>query len=115
VLEKHFTLSRSDKGVDSSFSLEPEEFQTLVKETERAHRALGSVDYSLQSSEKKSATLRRSIYVVQDIKAGEALSEINIKCIRPSFGLPPKYYEFLIGRKVKKDLKAGTPVGWDLF
>ncbi len=111
VIEKHFTLRRADGGVDSTFSMEPEEFKTLSVETERAWQSLGKVVYGVQSSqEEKSKAFRRSIYVATDIKAGEVLTEKNIRCVRPGFGLETKHYENLIGKKASRDLKKGMPM-----
>ncbi|MBK7563234.1 MAG: pseudaminic acid synthase [Propionivibrio sp.] len=115
VIEKHFTLRRADGGVDSTFSLEPEELRTLVVETERAWQALGSVSYGLGEAEKKSLVFRRSIYIAEDVKAGEILTEANLRCIRPGFGLAPKYYDNLLGRRVNRDVDKGTPMSWDLI
>jgi len=115
LIEKHFTLSRAEGGVDAAFSMEPEEMHALVIETERAWQALGEIKYGYVESEKNSVKSRRSLYVVKDIKAGERFTEENLKTIRPGFGLPPKYYHILLGKKVKKDVKKGTPVSWDLI
>lgn len=113
VIEKHFTLRRADGGVDSAFSLEPEELQALVVETERAFLALGKVFIGVQEAEKKSLQFKRSIYVAKDIKAGETISEDNIRVIRPALGLAPKYYDVVIGKKAKNDLKQGKPLSMD--
>ncbi|MBK7666185.1 MAG: pseudaminic acid synthase [Sphingobacteriaceae bacterium] len=113
VIEKHFTLRRADGGVDSAFSLEPEELKSLVVETERAFLSLGKVFIGIQEAEKKSLQFKRSIYVAEDIKAGEVISEENIRVIRPALGLAPKYYDSIIGKSVKKDLKKGTPLSMD--
>ncbi|MBL7883139.1 MAG: N-acetylneuraminate synthase family protein, partial [Bacteroidia bacterium] len=110
VIEKHFTLRRADGGVDSAFSLEPEELKSLVTETERAFLALGKVQYGIQAAEEKSVLFKRSIYVSKNIKAGEPFTADNLKIIRPAFGLAPKYWEDVIGKKAKTDLKAGTPL-----
>jgi len=110
VIEKHFCLSRAEGGVDSAFSLEPHELKLLVIETERAWQSLGQIQYGVQESEKKSLLFKRSIYVVKDIKSGEAFTEDNIRVIRPGDGLQPKYYEGLIGKISHTDLKAGTPL-----
>jgi pseudaminic acid synthase len=115
VLEKHFTLKRADGGVDSAFSLEPEELRLLVTETERAWRSLGSVSYGPTAAELKSLVFRRSIYVARDIKAGEPLTRENLRCVRPGKGLPPKYYEMMLGRHVKRDVVKGTPFTFDLI
>jgi len=113
VVEKHFTLSRADGGVDSSFSLEPAEMRALVVETERAWQALGKVAYGAGADEKKSLQFRRSLYVVSDIKAGEAFTPDNLRAIRPGLGLPPKYLDRLLGKTARHDLARGTPIGWD--
>jgi pseudaminic acid synthase len=110
VIEKHFCLSRAEGGVDSAFSLEPDELKSLVIETERAWQSLGKIQYGVQESEKKSLLFKRSIYVVKDIKAGETFTENNIHVIRPGDGLPPKYYEGLLGKVAHKDFKEGTPL-----
>lgn len=114
VIEKHFTLSRADGGVDSAFSLEPPELTTLVVETERAWQGLGEVSYGPTEKERKSLVFRRSLYIAEDISAGEVLTDRNLRAIRPGLGLPPKYYERLLGRRVVKDVKKGTPLNWDL-
>lgn len=114
VIEKHFTLSRADGGVDSTFSMEPAEFRNLVTEAERAWQGLGKIVYGTQSAqEEKSKAFRRSIYVALDIKAGETFTEKNIRCIRPGFGLETKHYENLIGKKAGRDLKKGMPMRLD--
>lgn len=110
IIEKHFTLRRADGGVDSAFSLEPEELKALVIETERAFLALGKIQIGIQESESKSVFFKRSIYVAEDIKAGEVFSEKNIRVIRPGDGLHPRFYLDLLGKKAKKDHKKGTPL-----
>jgi pseudaminic acid synthase len=115
VIEKHFTLNRSDGGVDSTFSMEPAEMTQLVVETERAWQALGKVSYGATEAEKKSIVFRRSLYVVQDIKAGEAFTNENVRAIRPGLGLPTKYLPQIINRVAKQDLKRGTALSWDLI
>lgn len=115
VIEKHFTLSRADGGVDSAFSMEPLEMQALVQETERAWQSLGHVTYGPTEKEQKSMKFRRSIYISKDVKKGDMLTTDNLKVIRPGYGLAPKYYDQLVGKHVKKDLKAGTPADWDIF
>ena len=114
VIEKHFTLDRTDGGVDSSFSLEPEEMRMLVVETDRAWQSLGRVSYGPTEAELKSLIFRRSIYVSEDLESGEVLTTANLRCIRPGLGLPPKYYQVLLGRKVKRSVQKGTPMTWDL-
>lgn len=110
VIEKHFCLSRAEGGVDSAFSLEPDELKLLVIETERAWQSLGTIQYGVQDSEKRSLLFKRSIYVVKDIKAGETFTEENIRVIRPGDGMPPKYYEGLLGKTNTVDLERGTPL-----
>ncbi|MFA6238847.1 MAG: pseudaminic acid synthase [Bacteriovorax sp.] len=108
VIEKHFTLKRSDGGVDSAFSLEPHELELLVVESKRAWEAMGEVSYGVTEAEKKSLIFRRSIYIAEDVKEGDVLNEKNLRCIRPGYGLPPKYYEMLLGKKIKGSFKKGT-------
>ena len=108
VIEKHLTLSRKDGAIDSFFSLEPNEFKLLVKESKIAFESLGKIKITASKSEKKYLKYRRSIYVAEDIKKGEKFTKINLKVIRPGLGLHPKIYEILIGKKSKKDLKKGT-------
>lgn len=115
VIEKHFTLSRADGGVDSAFSIEPDELKSLVTESERAFQALGEVQYGIQKAEENSLRYKRSVYVVEDIREGEPFTEKNIRVIRPGDGLPPKYYEKLLGKKAKQDLKRGTPINWKIL
>jgi len=114
VVEKHFTLRRADGGVDSAFSMEPAEMAQLVIEAERAWLGLGSVSYGPTALELDSLQFRRSLYVVQDVKAGDVLTVENLRCVRPGKGLEPKYYELLLGRRVRKDIKRGTPMKWQL-
>jgi len=112
VIEKHFTLSRADGGVDSAFSMEPAEMKQLSEEARKAWQSLGKVHYRPTKQEKGSLLFRRSLYVVKNMKKGEVLTRENLKSIRPGLGLPPKYYEQLLGRKVKRDIKKGTPMNW---
>ena len=115
VIEKHFTLRRSDGGVDSSFSMEPNEMEQLVIESTRAWQALGKISYGPTEAEKKSLQYRRSLYIVKNIKKGEALTLENVRAIRPGLGLKTKYLDQVIGKPVKQDLKRGTALSWDLF
>jgi pseudaminic acid synthase len=115
IIEKHFTLNRADGGVDSAFSLEPDELKALVLETERAHLALGEVKYGVQTSEEKSRFFKRSIYASEDITPGEIFSEKNLKIIRPGDGLAPKYWDLIIGHKCSKAIKKGTPITFELI
>lgn len=115
VIEKHFTLARADGGVDSTFSLEPDELRALVVESERAWQALGRVSYGPTENEKPSMIFRRSLYVTQDMRAGEVFTKENLRAIRPGFGLPPKHLDLLLGKSVGVDVKRGTPASWDLL
>ena len=115
VIEKHFTLNRADGGVDSTFSMEPAEMAQLVMETERAWQALGQVSYGPTEAEKKSLQYRRSLYVVQDLKAGDVLTQENVRAIRPGLGLPTKYLEQILGKAVNRDVKHGTALEWELL
>lgn len=113
VIEKHFTLSRADGGVDSTFSMEPPEMAQLVVETERAWKALGQVSYGPTDAEKRSLQFRRSLYVVQNLNAGEVLTRENVRAIRPGLGLPPKYFELVLGKAVTQDVRRGTALKWE--
>jgi len=115
LMEKHFTLSRADGGVDAAFSMEPDEMRQLVIETERAWQALGKISYRPGEQESKSLKFRRSLYIAEDMVAGEVLTPENLRIVRPGYGLEPKYYEVLIGKKVKRAVKKGTPLNWDLI
>ena len=113
VIEKHFTLDRMDGGVDSAFSLEPDELSNLVTESKTAWESIGQFKIGPTKSEQKSLKYRRSIYVSKEIDIGEKLTGDNIKIIRPGFGLAPKYYNVIIGKKANKVLKPGTPISWE--
>jgi N-acetylneuraminate synthase len=115
VIEKHFTLSRDEGGVDSAFSLEPIEMKMLVEESKRAWEALGNVSYGLAEKEKGSLKFRRSLYITKDLNEGDILTENNVRSIRPGFGLPPRYIDQIIGKKIKKAVICGTPVSWELL
>ncbi|WP_315003275.1 pseudaminic acid synthase [uncultured Selenomonas sp.] len=115
VIEKHFTLSRAEGGVDAAFSLEPAEMAQLVRECRTAALALGTVSYERAEQEKKSLQFRRSLYVVEDMKAGDVFTEKNLRRIRPGMGLSPKYYDIILGKKVNHDIARGTPVQWNLI
>jgi pseudaminic acid synthase len=114
VIEKHFTISRSDKGVDSAFSMEPEEFKQMIIELNKARASMGRVFYGISEAEKNSLLFKRSLYICEDLKEGEALNEENLRAIRPGFGLPPKYLDVFLGKRVSKDVKRGTALNWDL-
>jgi pseudaminic acid synthase len=115
LIEKHFTLRRADGGVDSVFSLEPEELRALVVETERAWRSLGQVSYGPNESEATSLKYRRSLYIVHDLGAGDVLTAENVRAIRPGLGLPPKWLDHVIGKKVSRRVTRGTPLTFDLL
>lgn len=115
VIEKHFTLRRADGGVDSAFSLEPDELKALVVETERAFLALGEVQLDTQKAEEKSRQFKRSIYAVNDIEQGEDFTPENIRVIRPGNGLHPKFWKQVLTMKAKQFIKRGTPIDWELF
>jgi pseudaminic acid synthase len=115
IIEKHFTLSRADGGVDSSFSLEPDELKNLVVESERAFLSLGKVNYILSDKEKKSLQFKRSLYVVKDVKAGEAFTSSNVRSIRPGNGLHTRNYDAVLTKKANQNIKAGTALSTELF
>lgn len=115
VLEKHFTLCRADGGVDSTFSLEPEEMRSLVYESERAWQSLGTVSYGPSEKEKKSLQFRRSLYVAQDIGAGEIFTRENVRAIRPGLGLPTAYLDVILGKTARRQLKRGTPLSLEIL
>lgn len=113
VIEKHFTLSRADKGPDSAFSIEPAELQRLCTDAHDAWSALGNVGYDRQEAEAGNTLLRRSIYFVRDLPAGAIITDSDIRRIRPGFGLPPKHFEQVLGKRVTTSVARGTPVSWD--
>ena len=115
IIEKHFTLSREMPGPDSAFSLEPHEFKAMVKAVHTAERALGVVHYGVSEREAKSRLFRRSLFVVQDMKAGEIFTEENVRSIRPGHGLPPKYLNEVLGKQAKQDIARGTPLTWKVL
>ena len=115
VIERHFTLSRSDGGVDAAFSIEPNEMKSLVCETKSAWQALGHIRYGPTEKEEKSLKFRRSLYIVKDINAGDKLTKSNMRSLRPGFGLHPRFYDVVLGKKVNKSVKAGTAINWSLF
>jgi pseudaminic acid synthase len=113
VVEKHFTLSRAEGGVDAVFSMEPPEMRLLSDELLKAWQGLGKISYDLTPREQSSLMFRRSIYVVHDIKAGELFTSKNIRIIRPGAGLQPKYYDILIGKRSSRDIQRGEPMKWE--
>lgn len=114
VIEKHFTLARSDGGVDSAFSMEPKEFAQLVRECRTAYEALGDITYEPQPQEKNSFVFRRSLYVVKDVKKGERFTEENVRSIRPGLGLPPKYLDVVLGKIAARDIARGEAMAWEM-
>ena len=114
IIEKHFTLRRSDGGPDAAFSLEPQEFKAMVEAIRIAERALGRVNYEVTEKEKASRMFRRSLFVVEDMKAGEVFTGKNVRSIRPGHGLPPKHYPEVMGRTATKAISKGSPMNWDL-
>ncbi len=115
LIEKHFTLARADGGVDSAFSLEPHEMRQLVVESERAWQGMGAVSYGPVGKEFNSLKHRRSLYIAQDMKAGDVFTPKNLRSIRPGLGLSPKYYESFLNKKIQRDAPCGTPLSWDLL
>ncbi|MFA6217288.1 MAG: pseudaminic acid synthase [Candidatus Omnitrophota bacterium] len=115
IIEKHLTLSRKDPGPDCSFSTEPAEFRTMVSDIRTAEKALGKVSYELTEKQKENRVFRRSVFVVKDIFKGEKFSKDNIRSIRPGHGLHPRYWERVLGKKARKDIKKGTPLGWNMI
>ncbi|MGF7175127.1 pseudaminic acid synthase [Azospirillum doebereinerae] len=115
IIEKHFTLSRAEGGVDSAFSLEPAEFKAMADSVRAAWAALGRVHYGVEPSEAGGRNYRRSLYVVADVAAGEPLTAANLRSIRPGFGLEPKHLPALLGRRTVRPLARGTPLRWDML
>lgn len=115
LIEKHLTLARADGGPDAHFSLEPAEMKALVKECRVGWEAAGAISYGPGEAERAYMRGRRSLYITEDVQAGEVLTPQNMRSIRPGFGLPPKYYELLLGKKVNRALVKGTPLAWDLL
>ena len=115
VIEKHFTLNRADGGVDSDFSLEPLEFESLVIESKRAWQSLGKVTIGPTKSEKSNLNFRRSIYINSNLSKGTNLDKNNLSIIRPGLGLHPRYYDIVIGKKINCDVEKGTALSWELI
>lgn len=114
MVEKHFTVSRSIRGPDSEFSMEPAEFAEMVKGIRMAESALGTVRYGTGNAEESSKVFRRSLYVVADVKAGEILDGLNVRAIRPGFGMHTRHLTEVLGRKAAKDLGKGSPLDWSM-
>lgn len=115
IIEKHFILDRKLGGPDAAFSLEPDEFKAMARTVREAEKALGQVSYALSEKTKKSRELARSLFAIKDIKKGEALSNENIRSIRPGYGLHPKYLNVILDKKASRDIKKGTPLDWPLL
>jgi N-acetylneuraminate synthase len=115
IVEKHFTLSRDVPGPDSGFSLEPAEFRAMVEAVRDARRALGEAHYGASAREQASRALRRSLYVVADVKAGEPFTAENVRSIRPALGLEPKHLPSVLGKRASRDVRRGEPVSWELL
>jgi N-acetylneuraminate synthase len=115
LIEKHFTLDRNDDGPDSSFSLEPSELKRLVEETAIAHQAIGVAGYERKPVEEENIKFRRSLYFINNLSSGDTITDKDIKRIRPGFGIAPKYFDDIIGRKVNRDIEYGTAVEWELL
>lgn len=115
MIEKHFTLSRSDGGPDGAFSMEPEEFKAMVRDIRTVEKALGQVSYEMTKKQKDSLVFRRSLFVVRDIKKGELFTPENIRSIRPGNGLPPRYLDTVSGKRATEDIERGTPLSWELI
>jgi pseudaminic acid synthase len=115
VIEKHFTLSRAEGGVDSAFSLEPAELKALVVESERAFLSMGTISYSLTSGEATNQFYKRSLYAATDLPAGTVITEAHLKVLRPAKGITPEFYDQVVGREVQQSIKAGTPLTWNLI
>jgi len=115
VIEKHFTLSRADKGPDSEFSIEPDELRRLCQDTHDTWQALGQVSYDRQPAEAGNKVFRRSIYFVRDLPAGSVIGPEDIRRIRPGMGLAPKHFDDLLGKRLKVPVKRGSATSWDLF
>jgi N-acetylneuraminate synthase len=114
VIEKHFTLSRSAPGPDNAFSLEPHEFRALVDSVRTVEKALGDARFVPTAHEAGNLQFRRSLFVTEDVRAGEALTAKNVRSIRPGVGLAPRHYREVLGRKAARDIRRGTPLAWDL-
>ena len=115
IIEKHFTLSRSDGGLDAAFSLEPDELAALVRDCRTAWTARGHVSYALEDCEKGNLAFRRSLYVVRSMKAGDVITEDLVRSIRPGFGLEPRYLHQILGRTARRDVAKGTPFDWSMI
>lgn len=115
IVEKHFTLSRADGGPDASFSMEPDEFKTMVKDIRIAEQSLGKISYEITEKQKASRIFRRSLFFVEDVKQGELITKAHVRSIRPSNGLHTRHLEEIIGKRALQNIEQGTPCSWDLI
>jgi N-acetylneuraminate synthase len=115
IIEKHFTMSRSEPGPDSAFSLEPAEFKQMVDAIRITEKALGKPNYTVTPKEEASRVFRRSLFVVENMKAGDVFTDKNVRSIRPGYGLAPKHLDAILGKKAAKPIERGTPLHWDLI
>lgn len=115
IIEKHFILDRAIGGPDASFSMNEQEFTDMVKAVREAEKAVGTIDYSLTDKQQKGREFCRSLYVVKDMKAGEEITKENVRSIRPGYGMHPKFYNEIMGAKVKTDISVGTALSWELI
>jgi len=115
IIEKHFIMDRKLGGPDAAFSMEPQEFRAMVNAVRDVEKALGTVSYELSDKIKKSREFSRSLFIVNDMKEGDVFTEYNLRSIRPGFGLHPKYFKDILGKKAKTDIKRGTPLSWLLI
>jgi pseudaminic acid synthase len=115
IVEKHFTLSRSVPGPDSALSLEPQKFRAMVEAIRTAEKALGQVTYEVGEEEARSHVFRRSLFVVKDMKEGDAFTEGNVRSIRPGYGLHPRHLNEVLGCRAARDIPRGTPLSWELL
>jgi len=115
IIEKHICFSREIESPDSSFSMEPNDFKNMVKDIRIAEKAIGEISYDISSREKENYVFRRSVFAVKDIKKDETFSEDNIRVIRPGYGLSPKHYEEILGKKANQNIEEGTPLNWSMI
>jgi N-acetylneuraminate synthase len=115
IIEKHLTLSRATPGPDSAFSLEPQEFKAMVDAVKTAEKALGKVHFGLSVKEEASRVFRRSLFVVEDVKQGEAFTVANVRSIRPGHGLHPRHLTEVLGKSASREIKRGTPLSWEFI
>jgi N-acetylneuraminate synthase len=115
IIEKHLTLNRAEGGVDAAFSLEPSELRQLIENVRMAEKSIGKIQYGAGLKEKENIIFRRSLYAVSDIKKGEKFTKNNLRCIRPGYGMAPKFLPRALGKTAKKNIERGTPLSKDLI